>query len=75
MIATTCRSCGSGELEVVLSLGSTPLANALLSEEQLMLPEPRYPLDLAFCHDCTLVQITETVPPVVASRCDWASRW
>lgn len=63
MIATTCRSCGSGELEVVLSLGSTPLANALLSEEQLMLPEPRYPLDLAFCHDCTLVQITETVPP------------
>ena len=63
MIATTCRSCGSGELEVVLSLGSTPLANALLSEEQLVLPEPRYPLDLAFCHDCTLVQITETVPP------------
>ncbi|TMD64583.1 MAG: hypothetical protein E6I84_12755, partial [Chloroflexi bacterium] len=41
MIATTCRSCGSRELEVVLSLGSTPLANALLSEEQLMLPEPR----------------------------------
>ena len=63
MIATTCRSCESDQLEVVLSLGSTPLANALLSEEQLMLPEPRYPLDLAFCRACTLVQITETVPP------------
>jgi SAM-dependent methyltransferase len=62
VIATTCRSCGSDELEVVLSLGHTPLANALLSEEQLLLPEPRYPLDLAFCHECTLVQITETVP-------------
>jgi len=63
MIATTCRSCESAHLEVVLSLGSTPLANALLSEEQLVLPEPRYPLDLAFCRACTLVQITETVPP------------
>ena len=63
MTSTTCRSCGSDNLEVVLSLGSTPLANALLSEEQLMLPEARYPLDLAFCHDCTLVQITETVSP------------
>jgi SAM-dependent methyltransferase len=63
VIATTCRSCESDQLEVVLSLGFTPLANALLSEEQLVLPEPRYPLDLAFCHDCTLVQITETVPP------------
>jgi SAM-dependent methyltransferase len=63
VIATSCRSCGSEELEVVLSLGYTPLANALLTEEQLMLPEPRYPLDLAFCHACTLAQITETVPP------------
>jgi SAM-dependent methyltransferase len=25
--------------------------------------ELRYPLDLVFCPDCTLVQITETVPP------------
>jgi SAM-dependent methyltransferase len=28
-------------------------------------PEPRYPLDLVFCPACTLVQITETVPPEV----------
>ena len=40
-----------------------PLANALLTREQLRDPEPRYPLDLAFCSECTLVQITETVPP------------
>jgi SAM-dependent methyltransferase len=26
-------------------------------------PEARYPLDLVFCATCTLVQITETVPP------------
>ena len=58
-----CRSCGRPELEMVLSLGSTPLANALITAEQLDQPESTYPLDLAFCPRCTLVQITETVPP------------
>lgn len=58
-----CRSCGAEGLELVLSLGNTPLANALLTREQLTEPEARYPLDLAFCPACTLVQITETVPP------------
>jgi SAM-dependent methyltransferase len=58
-----CRSCGEAGLELVLSLGRTPLANALLTIEQLDQPEPTYPLDLAFCPHCALVQITETVPP------------
>jgi hypothetical protein len=58
-----CRSCGAGGLILVLSLGRTPLANALLTHDQLTQPEPRFPLDLAFCPRCTLVQITETVPP------------
>jgi hypothetical protein len=49
----------------ILSLGSTPLANALLTAARLPEPEPRYPLDLVFCAACTLVQITETVPPEV----------
>jgi SAM-dependent methyltransferase len=40
-----------------------PLANALLRAEDLARDEPRYPLDLAFCRGCSLVQITETVPP------------
>ncbi len=40
-----------------------PLANALLTKEQLEMREPTYPLDLAFCTNCALVQITETVPP------------
>jgi len=40
-----------------------PLANALLTVEQLGEPEPTYPLDLAFCPHCALVQITKTVPP------------
>ncbi len=58
-----CRSCGGGELINVLSLGSTPLANALLTAAQLGEAEETFPLDLVFCRECSLVQITETVSP------------
>ncbi len=61
--APLCRSCASGDLDLVLSLGSTPLANSLLRAEDLEKSEPRFPLDLVFCPRCTLVQITETVAP------------
>ena len=47
----------------MLSLGSTPLANALLTREELAQPEPRFPLDVVFCEECSLVQLVETVPP------------
>ncbi len=58
-----CRGCGSPGLVPVLDLGRTPLANRLLTHEQLDETEPTYPLDLAFCPVCTLLQITETVSP------------
>src|SRR5262249_34204675 len=58
-----CRSCGSTPLEPVLSLGSTPLANALRTENDLAEPEPKFPLELAMCPKCALVQITSEVPP------------
>ncbi len=60
---TGCRSCGSGRLGTFLSLGNLPLSDGFLSEDQLAEEEPRYPLEVAFCHDCALVQILETVPP------------
>ncbi|MDX6303660.1 MAG: hypothetical protein QOI77_629 [Blastocatellia bacterium] len=58
-----CRSCGGGQLEMILSLGRTPLANSLLTAQQLSSPEETYPLDLVFCPACSLVQIPQTVPP------------
>jgi C-methyltransferase C-terminal domain/Putative zinc binding domain/Methyltransferase domain len=60
---TACRACGCGGLHLVLSLGQTPLANALLARDQLQFPEPVFPLELAFCPECSLVQILETIPP------------
>ena len=59
----TCRLCGEADPKVVLSLGQMPLANSLLTREQLGEPEATYPLDLAFCSHCALVQITETISP------------
>jgi SAM-dependent methyltransferase len=47
----------------VLDLGRVPLANALLTAQQLQEPEDRFPLELYFCPQCALVQIAETVPP------------
>jgi len=64
----TCRSCGAGPLRKVFSLGTTPLANSLLTEDQLAQPEPLYPLEVAFCPACTLIQLTETVAPDVLFR-------
>lgn len=58
-----CRSCGHTNLKSILSLGQTPLADALLTEEQLDAEELTAPLDLVFCPNCTLVQITKSISP------------
>ena len=58
-----CRSCGGEDLRVFLSLGDMPLSDGLLAPEDLAREEPRFPLDVAFCADCALAQILETVPP------------
>jgi SAM-dependent methyltransferase len=58
-----CRSCGGDRLETFLELGQMPLPDALLAAGELDGPEPRFPLDVAFCPDCSLVQILEEVPP------------
>jgi SAM-dependent methyltransferase len=66
-----CRSCGSQNFEVFLDLGSMPLADRMLMPKQLHEAEPYFPLEVAFCHDCALVQITETVDPEVLFDADY----
>ncbi|MGH9013453.1 MAG: class I SAM-dependent methyltransferase [Acidimicrobiia bacterium] len=61
--AASCRSCGADRLRPFLDLGETPLADALVRPGDLAKPEPRFPLVVAFCPECTLVQILEEVPP------------
>ncbi len=60
-----CLSCGNTKLDPIISFGETTLADALLTAEQLSTAEYTAPLDLVFCPDCSLVQITESVPPEI----------
>ena len=60
-----CFSCGNSELKSILDYGRTPLADRLLTKEQLKGPELTAPLELVFCPECRLVQITESVPPEI----------
>jgi SAM-dependent methyltransferase len=53
---------------MVLSLGSTPLANAFVEPGRASEPEPRYPLELVFCAGCALVQLSERVDPAILFR-------
>jgi SAM-dependent methyltransferase len=59
-----CRSCGSTDASLILDLGLQPLANNLLTNADLAKPEPKFPLRLAVCNSCWLLQITDLVPPV-----------
>ncbi len=63
MTTSVCRSCGASSLVRVLSLGDTPLANALRDANASGTPEATFPLELALCRTCSLVQITAEVPP------------
>jgi SAM-dependent methyltransferase len=65
MNKTKCRVCSSSDIELILSLGTTPLADGLRRQEQLQEAEPSFPLNVAFCPSCSLVQLLETVPPEV----------
>lgn len=59
-----CRSCEGQNGELLLDLGVQPLANNLLLPSDLQKPEPRFPLRLAVCRSCWLLQIVDLVPPV-----------
>ncbi len=61
----TCFSCGNTKLKSILNYGQTPLADRLLTKEQLKESELTAPLELVFCPNCKLVQITESVSPEI----------
>jgi len=57
-----CRICESNEIESVINLGSAPLANDYVSEEQVTESEDFYPLQVYRCPNCGLVQLKDIVP-------------
>jgi SAM-dependent methyltransferase len=61
-VSLPCRSCGATDLVEVLDLGVTPIANALVPADRLDRAESAYPLAVALCTHCALVQLTESLP-------------
>jgi SAM-dependent methyltransferase len=61
--AASCRGCDHVGLHPVLDLGRMPPSDRILTRAQLTQPERKFPLDVGFCPQCSLVQILETVPP------------
>lgn len=61
-IRERCDACG-GALADVFSMGSMPLANGLLTPEQRKQPSQSFPLMVAECLTCSLVQLRYVVDP------------
>jgi SAM-dependent methyltransferase len=59
---TTCRSCGSARLVLLVDYGQMPLAGGFLTQDEIA-NQAAFPLRLARCADCTLMQILDVVPP------------
>ena len=55
----TCRLCGGRDLEIVLPLTPTPLADAYVPSKDAA--QEIYPLDLYLCGDCGHVQLLDVV--------------
>lgn len=59
--AAVCRICGSVQMEKYLDLGLMPLANDLAASAMEARAHPRYPLQVLFCHECGLSQLSAIV--------------
>jgi SAM-dependent methyltransferase len=58
-----CRGCGRASPETVLDLGRRPRSDGLEPSADLARSAERYPLELALCSYCGLLQLLETPPP------------
>jgi SAM-dependent methyltransferase len=62
MDPSICKSCGYEGITGFLSLGNIPPVNAFISESEIH-TEEAYPLNLAYCPLCYVVQLGEIVSP------------
>lgn len=60
-----CRICNSSELVDVIDLGDQPIPNGFLQKENLKKVEPKYPLAVCFCKNCSLMQLKYLVNPEI----------
>lgn len=61
---TQCRVCNNVGLLKYLDLGMMPLANNLQLTKKESLEQERYPLELMYCNECSLSQLSVVINPV-----------
>jgi hypothetical protein len=67
-----CRNCQSLNLHEFVDLGFAPPSNAYLNKEDLKKPEVYYPLKVAVCVDCWLVQTEDYLNSDEIFKSDYA---
>lgn len=60
---TSCRLCGDVDLELVLALNPTPLANAFVDKTKVSTVDPLFPIDVHQCNGCSHVQLLDIIEP------------
>src|SRR5688572_28407454 len=63
-----CRLCHGGQLELVVPITATPVADAFVPESLLGETQECYPLDMYQCRSCGHVQLLDVVDPQVLFR-------
>jgi SAM-dependent methyltransferase len=63
-----CRLCDSKDLELVLPIAASPIADAYVPLVRLTERQDTYPLDLYFCNGCGHVQNVDVVNPDILFR-------
>jgi len=64
MKRTNCSACGYNDLRLILDLGLSPIADNYTKDDESV---THYPLQLAVCAGCHLVQLFEVVPDLFGS--------
>lgn len=59
----SCRLCDNTDLELVVPITPTPLADAYVTRDQLDKPQECFPLDMYQCRRCGHVQLLDVVQP------------
>ncbi|MCZ6664119.1 MAG: class I SAM-dependent methyltransferase [Gammaproteobacteria bacterium] len=65
--AHVCSFCDSRRMSMVMDFGEVALAGGFLKPEQFA-QEPKFPLQVYFCHDCYAVQVVDKVPGDILFR-------
>lgn len=63
MKVINCKICNSQDLTSYLNLGDMPLANNLGLTHEEAINKDKFPLDVLFCNNCGLSQLSEVVDP------------